>query len=296
MSKYYCFVTGLPAMRLADAQPPKTVLQLKEELATTLTAGDARRMEAYFMRFDCENVVALLEDGDSPAFDPRGNYSREELEEMVCSARESERNDKRWPAFVQDFVRKVNGQGSTVNGQGSTAFAKDILMATYYAWAATSRDGMMAEWYALNMNILNILTALIARRQGWNIAYYIQGDNAVTESILKNQGSQDFGLGTEYDYVRELMVAAEAEDPVEKERLIDALKWHWLEEHTFFEPFDLDAVFSYVARTELLERWARLDVEQGKERFTQIIENLRGEAKVPEEYIRKTITKTKTTI
>ena len=74
---------------------------------------------------------------------------------------------------------------------------------------------------------------------------------------------------------------------IEKEREIDALRWNWLEEQTFLEPFDINALFSYLARTEMLERWSLLDVEQGMNRFTEIIENLRGSAKVPEEFIRK---------
>ena len=34
----------------------------------------------------------------------------------------------------------------------------------------------------------------------------------------------------------------------------------------------------------MLERWARLDAEQGKEKFRQIIENLRKNATVPSEF------------
>ena len=33
-------------------------------------------------------------------------------------------------------------------------------------------------------------------------------------------------------------------------------------------------------------RWASLNVEDGKETFRQIIENLRGDAKVPEEFVK----------
>ena len=146
---------------------------------------------------------------------------------------------------------------------------------------------MMAEWYELNLNILNILTALIARRQGWPLADYVQGDNNVAKTIIRQAAAPDFGLGAELDYMRDLMHAAETSDPVDKERQIDALRWQWLDDKTFFEPFDITAVMAYLARTEILERWALLDPEQGRERFTQIIENLRGEARVPEEFVRK---------
>ena len=143
---------------------------------------------------------------------------------------------------------------------------------------------MMAEWYELNFNILNVLTALIVRRQGWQLADYVQGSGFVVDALLKQSTQPDFGLGAEFDYMRDLMQAAETTDPVAKEHQIDALRWAWLDDKTFFEPFDITAVLAYLARTEILERWAILDPEKGRERFTQIIEDLRGSARVPEEF------------
>ena len=55
----------------------------------------------------------------------------------------------------------------------------------------------------------------------------------------------------------------------------------------FFNPFSIDAVFAYHCKLEMQYRWARLDVETGKETFRQIIENLRSQARVPEEFIQK---------
>ena len=55
----------------------------------------------------------------------------------------------------------------------------------------------------------------------------------------------------------------------------------------FFWHFSLEAVYAYICKLEMQYRWAKLDPETGKETFKQIIDNLRGEAKVPEEFIRK---------
>jgi len=43
-------------------------------------------------------------------------------------------------------------------------------------------------------------------------------------------------------------------------------------------------VFAYLCKLEMLARWDKLDVEKGQETFRQIIENLRGEARVPDEF------------
>ena len=280
MANYYCFMTGLQGIRLSDARPQHTLQALKAELAEMLSAKDARLMERYFLRFDCESLCALLTDADAEV-DTRGNYDREALVTFIGEARATEGPVKGFPAFLADFVREYDRRATDAKW-----FPRDAALLAYYNYARECPNAMMAEWYELNLNILNILTALIARRQGWALADYVQGDGEVAANILKQAAQPDFGLSAELDYMQDLMRAAETTDPVKKERQIDALRWTWLDEKTFFEPFDITALFAYVVRTEILERWSLLDPEQGRERFTEIIENLRGTAKVPEEFLK----------
>lgn len=281
MSNYYCIISGLPDMQLQDSSPARTMLQLKEEMEGQLTRKDQSLMSRYFMRFDCDNLVSLL-GGAAGQWDERGNFSREEMEELVAGAAEMDSDQTAFPAFMVDFVCNYEANSSK---QGW--FARDAIMLAYFNWAAKCQNAFMREWYKLNFNIMNVLTALIARRQGWNLRDYVQGDGEVVEALINQSSQTDFGLTPQLDYMQELMHCASTDDPVEKERQIDALKWVWLEERTFMEPFDINALFSYVVRTEMLERWSLLDAEQGRERFTAIIENLRRGAKVPEEFVRK---------
>lgn len=281
MANYYCLMAGLPDIRLSDAKPARSLLQLKEELAEVIEPQDEKLLYYYYLRFDCENLVRLLAD-PTAEIDERGNLSREQYEDLIRSAREMNFNVHRYPSFMSIFAREY-----AYNKDKAGWFPKDALMLAYYEYARKVPNKMMATWYQLNLDILNILTALIARKQGWQLSDYVQGGGEVVETILEHANAHDFDLGAEYDYVKDLMRCADTEDPVEKERAIDALRWNWLEEQTFLEPFDINALFSYLARTEMLERWALLDVEQGRARFTEIIENLRGEAKIPEEFIRK---------
>ena len=319
MANYYCLMAGLPVLKLGDARPQHTTLQLRQELADILEPQDAKLLHRYFLRFDCENLVALLDgslrvsvSADTPLppaatsatnvdfsllkdkvrqelslpqeklFDQRGNFELEELQRLVVEARSMDGAVNGFPAFMADFVRAYDAHRSDIRW-----FARDAAMLAYYNYARECSNTMMAEWYELNFNIQNILTALIARKQNWPLTEYVQGDGAIVDAILKQANQPDFGLGAELDYMKDLIRSSETTDPVEKERQIDALRWSWLEEKTFFEPFDITALFSYIVRSEILERWALLDPEKGRECFTRIIEDLRGEAKVPEEFIRK---------
>ena len=148
----------------------------------------------------------------------------------------------------------------------------------------TCPNRMMRRWFKLNLDITNILTAMLARSQGWSVGDFIKGEGEVQEMIRENK-TKDFNLSHELDYIPQLMKIVEETDPVRKEKMIDAFKWIWLDERTFFEPFSMEAVFAYLCKLAMQQRWAKLDVEQGKETFQKIIDDLRSEAQVPEEFV-----------
>ena len=128
-----------------------------------------------------------------------------------------------------------------------------------------------------------MLTALLARKYGWKVDEFVLGNDEIAE-MLRISKAKDFDLGKEYAFIDDLMKIVDEQDPVQKEKKIDAFKWQWLDDKTFDDFFSLNALFAYVCKTDMLERWELLDVEQGKATFTQIIEELRGSAKVPEEF------------
>ncbi len=279
MGNYYCLMAGLPDISIEDPKSGCSIAELKSECENILSEGDAKLMYYFFLKFDCQNLVKLLKDPEAE-INPNGNLSMEQYRDLITSAREINFNVHRYPAFMSIFAREYN-----YNKDKAGYFPEDAMMLAYYEYAMRCPNKMIAEWSKFNFDIANILTAMIARKNGWNVTDFIQGDNEVTEMIRTNN-SKDFDLINEYDYVVDLMKVVDEADPVAKEKKIDAFKWLWLDDKTFFNMFSLEAVFAYFCKLEMLERWEKLDVEQGKETFRQIIENLRGEAKVPEEFKR----------
>ena len=277
MSSYYCLMAGLPDITLDDGRGAQSVADFKAELAEVLTEADKKLMFYFYLRYDCLNLVKLLKDPGAE-ISLLGNYSREQYEDMMTSAREMNFNVHRYPSFLSVFAREYS-----YNKDKDGYFPGDAILLEYYQYALKCSNRMLREWFEMNLNVTNILTALIAKKYGWNVADYIQGDNEVCE-MIRNSTARDFGLGLELDYMTDLMKIVECEDPVEKEKRIDAFKWLWLEEKTFMDVFAVEAVFAYMCKLEMLERWEKLDIETGRETFRQIIENLRGEARVPEEF------------
>ncbi len=281
MGNYYCMMAGLPDLDLADARPGVSFEDLREQCEEALSPSDAKLLSNYFyLCQDCKNLIKFLRNPDTEITIP-GNYSVEQLQDLVTSARELNFNVHRFPAFMSVFAREYNYNKDKVG-----YFADDELMYQFLDYAIkTCSNKFIREWYRLNLDITNILTAMLARKQGWNVSDYIKGTGEVQTMIRENK-TKDFDLSHEYEYVKQLMKIVDEEDPVKKEKMIDAFKWVWLDEKTLFNPFSLEAVFAYLCKLVMQYRWASLNVEDGKETFRQIIENLRGDAKVPEEFVK----------
>jgi len=283
MANYYCMIAGLPDIDLQDTKPGLTIEDMREQCDEVLTKPDRKLLFYFFLRFDCINLVRLLKDPEA-SIDQWGNFSLEQLRDLITSATELNFNVHRYPAFMGIFAREY-----AFNKDKAGYFPEDEMTYQFLDYAIkTCPNRMMRRWYKLNLDITNILTAMLARSQGWSVGDFIKGEGEVQEMIRENK-TKDFNLGLEFDYIPQLMKIVDEKDPVRKEKMIDAFKWIWLDERTFFEPFSMEAVFAYLCKLEMQERWAKLDVEQGKETFQKIIDDLRSEAQVPEEFKAPTI-------
>lgn len=281
MSNYYCIMAGLPELQLSDTKPGYSIAQLREDLQAEIGRHDEWLLQFLFLRHDCQNLVSLLRNPEAE-LETTGFYTAEQLSELVEDARGIDLGTSAYPQFLRQFVTDYD---QNANREGY--YPEDEVLRAYYDYCTKHcSDGLMRRWYQLNYDVTNIMTAMIARRQGWKVGDYVKGDGEVQEMIRTND-AKDFNLGSLLPYLPEIMKIVDEEDPVRKERMLDAFKWMWLEEQTFADTFSIEAVFAYLCKLEIQERWARLDVEQGKETFEQIINDLRSEAEVPEEFIRK---------
>lgn len=279
MAEYYCLMAGAPDLSLEQRPAPISAEQFREQLQEVADEHDNRLLAFHFLRQDCLNMVQLLEQADS---EPQtlGNYTAEQLRELIGEAQTVNENQPPYPDFLYELARQY-----PQCQQQPDYHPKDHALSLYYQHAiAHCPNRVMKDWFELNLNITNILTALIAKSMGWNPAGYIQGgENELSEQLLTST-AKDFALPPLYDYAAQVIRIAEEADPTRKEQLIDALKWQWLDDNALADEFAIEAVFAYLCKLDMLQRWELLDPQQGKKTFTRLIEQLRQGATVPEEF------------
>lgn len=145
------------------------------------------------------------------------------------------------------------------------------------------KNSLISGWFELNLNMGNILSAIYARKYGMDVTKVIVGNNTVAKIIRENAGVRDFGLEQELDYFDVIQRISEESDIYERERKIDHFRWNWLEENTVFDYFNIEQIFAYLCKLQILERWVSLNAEEGERVFRELIAGLKNEIKMPED-------------
>lgn len=277
MSTYYCLVAGLPDISLDDGKLSYSVSDFKAELYPDLSAQDRKLIDLFYLKFDNTAILKLLKNKDT-VIEDKGNFSAEELLQLIEAVREGDTPDKKYPSYLVNFVSQY-----LQLSQDELYRAYDLLAALYYSYGMSSNNAFIASWFEFNLNLNNILAALAARKYKLEVSSVIVGATSICEQ-LRTSNARDFGLNETLKYFEALQRIADIEELVEREKKVNMLKWKWLEDESFFHYFTIERIFVFLMQLEMIERWISLDKEKGNELFRKMIQDLKTEVQIPEEF------------
>ena len=278
MTNYYCLVTGLPELSLEDGKLSYTVANFKTEIYPELSKADKKLVDLFYLKFDNRNLLTLLKDKEASVDTSLGNYSADELLSVIAFFKEETAPDKKFPAYFYEFAELY------LNTPDDERWGlEDKLHGFYYNHAMKCGNPFVSAWFELNLDVNNILAAMTARKYKMEVAKVPVGENLVAEA-LRSSNARDFGLADDLEYFEQLVRINDTVDLVEREKKIDLLKWNWMEDNTFFNYFTIEKIFVFLMKLEMIERWVSLDKEKGNELFRQLIDQLKDEVQIPQEF------------
>ena len=279
-NQYYYFIAGLPDFSFDSMKLPFTVEEFRVMLDEVLKASDKKLLRKYFLKFDNDNLFNLLKNKDA-AWNNSGKIPREELTDLIGKVKEDlPVNNMKFPAYFEEFTRAWLSSDGQLGGR----LWEDLISSLYMDYGVEGKNSLISEWFELNLNIGNVLSAIYARKYGMEVAKYIVGGNKPARLIRENGHARDFGLDRELEYFDTLLRIAEEPDIYERERKLDKFRWDWLEENTVFDYFNIEYLFAYLCKLQILERWVHLNAEEGERLFRELISNLKNETKLPEDF------------
>ena len=137
MGNYYYLMAGLPDLKMSDAKPACSITSLREECEEMLSPKDKQLLYYYFLRWDCVNIVRLLKDPEAQ-IELFGNFTMEQYQDLLTSARELTFNVHRYPSFLSVFVREY-----AFNKDKKGFFAEDVMMYEYLQYVMKNCSNRM---------------------------------------------------------------------------------------------------------------------------------------------------------
>lgn len=312
MAKYYALISGLPLLTIENARPPISTEEFSQELLHVLTKKDYALFQTLSHETEHKELIDWLTAGELPLpelpeekdysyglpleDEGEASTSSSKLQTLRHIAEEAfqgksfhSKSSSLIPRYQARFVYDLFFQpkkealdqacpeprySQLINDRLAL---EDLLSAYYYKEAEQSSNAFIRSWATLNKNLRNILVVYTCRRLAWDASRFIIGDGIV-EDKLRHSKAKDFDLSEELPYLTDIQRIAEERDIARRERLIDLLKWRWMDDWTFVRVFDLDNVLCYFLRLGILERWSKLDTTQGEATFRQIVHTLKGES------------------
>ena len=278
MSKYYYLIAGLPELALEDNKLNFTIDSFKAELYPELSKRDKKLIDLYYLQYDNQNLLALISDKEA-ALEREGVYGAEELLRLIeCVKLGEEKIKGNYPKYFITFLEKYFSEESI-----DPVKAENMIVGMYLDFAMSNRNKFIAEWYQFNALLNNLQIALIGRKYQQEYQSQIIG-NDVVSSQIRQSSARDFGLSTTIDFLPNLMRIIEEENLLLREKKIDALKWSWMEDKIFFDYFTIERVFVFLLQIDMIERWLQLDSEEGNRYFREIIDSLKNQVQITEEF------------
>jgi hypothetical protein len=244
--------------------------ELKSELLSELSDKDAVFLKLLFAQYDNENLLAYIKNRDA-VLNPASNLTTEDWDEVTAIMKEFENpTDARILPYIQQFYTTYDDESV----ENEHKLTENYLSGLYYEYAMKCENTFLKNWFEFNLNLNNLLIAITCRKHDIDHKSHVLGSNDVAQTI-RQSNARDFGLSGMFDQLELVMRIVEESDLLQREKKIDALKWEFLEESTFFNYFTVEKVLVFVLKMEMIERWKLLSVEKGSKVFRELLASLK---------------------
>lgn len=269
---YYFLVAGLPEI---DFDRPRECPSFSDFTALAkeqLTPSDILLFEKIQHTIDIPNLAILLEKVEGP-FTEGGLYEKETLREGIHN-----------PDIFPPYMRKVIEAWHADIPVFHNITWEDQLHWLFYEAMEEAGNRFLERWFAFELTLNNLLAVMscsefnvpIERRMAERIentcAQAVITRNEAAEAIVKSS-TPDFSLSPIFPLASHIL-SLDRRDVENFEKIIDRIRWDWLDEETAHNYFDIDFILAYGLKIRILDRWKRLTPEAGKERLEALLHSL----------------------
>lgn len=274
--EYYYLISSLPYIEHFDSEPDNRIEKIQEHILSQLTEEDRKQFLYLLYRNDNKNLLYILrkkkgiQEAPLDGFHTPSAFTYQELEEGLIGI-------NFLPTYMNNFLRITSGD---YEGRKT----ENLLTQLYFEECIQETGDFLRNYFQFKRNIKNIVSALNAKKFGYNLSDSLIGTGNVVDRIRKSP-STDLGLGRYFSFIDDLNTLIDQGNFQELEKKVDSILMNYLNNSTPLDNFSNEAVFQYFLRLSLISRWMPLNASKGREKLEQTLDWVISTASLPTELL-----------
>jgi len=241
MRRYYYLISSLPVLELEGNQKHYSYQESLKFLKEILHPDDFGLLEYFLYLTDIKNIINILAEEKKvtppyPFVLQPGSIEINEIQDVWTGLMSP-------PAFLKDFLEEY---GQNID-QLSLVETEKLLLKAFYHRAFQEEDNFLEDWFRFDLRLKNTITISNSRKFDIDLKH-----------LLLDELNEDSHTLEDFVYqslIDELHRHHEENHPVMLEKLLDKIRWKYIDQLSSFSFFDLHAVFSWFLKLQILDRW-----------------------------------------
>jgi len=164
-------------------------------------------------------------------------------------------------ALIAEIREQLSGRDQTVLDQLLAGYDDEQLTEDFYRQILRHKNRFLREWFRFDLDLRNATVGYL------NHQLHRAPDH--DKILLEEREVEEF---PELEAAERILRGA---DILQRERGLDELRWHKIDEITLLDYFDLETLLGYVAKLKIIDRWLQLDPDSGRALFRRMVEEIR---------------------
>jgi hypothetical protein len=254
MAEHYFIGTLLPDIKIGE-KPELSFIEFERVLSDNLPSADYKLALQVRGYYTIENMRALW------LQEPLDVYGLDahDLEESML-------NTESLPPYLRDFLEKHSS-----NEKRLRHFPE--LLVSYFREESKQPNGFVSEYLQFERKLHLIQTAFRAKKLNRDLCAELQfedADDGFVLELMSQKDSDKFNAPGGFEELQSLL-EKHYESPIQLHRALCEYRFAKLEEMAGWDLFSINRILAYMVQLILVERWLKLDRDEGNKIVDQYI-------------------------
>ena len=164
--------------------------------------------------------------------------------------------------LVSDIRAQLSDRDQTLLDFLLEGYDPDKMTEEFYTRALAHKNRFLREWFAFDLDLRNTTVTWLNRQ--------LKRDEDLDRIELAGREEAEFPEKATAESI------LHGTDILKRERGLDELRWHKVDEITIQDYFDIEVILGFVAKLKIIDRWLQLDPESGRALFRRMVEDIRS--------------------